>query len=569
MNRAAQDPTPNDPRPKGRKFLALLIVGFLIGAISTGHLIGGVQFPELKTHLFSPPAYLATAVCLALTTSNVLLRWFRWHFLIRRFTPHLITRDSLIVYLATLPAIISPFFLAELGRVFLIRRRFRTPASYLVRIWFAERFLDFCVVAIALLIAIVAQNGTLSMGAFSLPVTPAIAVAAGLGLFLSILLVFRLVLRTQSSSRVALVAAGALSVTALAWSLPVLGLYSTLGLLGNPITMNEAVVTFSRGTLVGGLTGLPLGVYVTGSTMIAELITAGVSQTASVLSVLVYRSGTAWYAVLLGLTTLIVFRRRLLAMARGDTEAHFDEIASEYEGEIPAHVRERLLEKKIVLIRQTLASYGVSAGSKGLDLGCGQGWYLTEMRRHGFDVDGTDYSQGQLDRAHEHLLAHSMDPGVLVQADAQSLPFEDQSYDFVYSINAIHHILAEGAQQRAMDEIVRVLRPGGVFLLHEINTYNPVFRWYMGYLFPLLKKIDEGNEEWILPTELPETRGARWDEENIEYFTFLPDFVPQIVLRACAGIERFLEQSVLRRMSAHYQACLIKNRDTPRQDEST
>jgi SAM-dependent methyltransferase len=181
-----------------------------------------------------------------------------------------------------------------------------------------------------------------------------------------------------------------------------------------------------------------------------------------------------------------------------------------------------------------------------------------DMRSQGFDVDGTDYSQGQLDGALANLKREKMEPGTLVQADAQALPFEDNSYDFVYSINAIHHILAEGAQQRALGEIVRVLKPGGVFLLHEINTYNPVFRWYMGYLFPLLKKIDEGNEEWILPTALPLTRGAKWEEAGIEYFTFLPDFVPQSVLRACAGIERFLERSRFRRLSAHYQACLVK-----------
>ncbi len=546
-------------RPRGILFLLLLGFALLVGAISTGHLLGGVQFPELAAQLFSPQALLAAFVCVALTTSNLLLRWFRWHFLIRRFTPHLITRDSIAVYLATLPAILSPFFIAELVRVFLIRRRFKAPASCLVRIWFMERFLDFCVVGAAFLLASALLVTPLHVGdrfAVQLPVVLAVVLCGAL--LVSVTLLFRLVLRTRSYKSVALVTSGSIVVTAVAWALPILALYVTLGLLGSPVSLSRSVQTFGQGTLLGGLTGLPLGVYVTGSTMIGELLDAGVPRSTGVLSILVYRSGTAWYAVLLGLFSLVLFRRRLLAMVRGDAEAHFDEIAGEYEGEIPAHVRERLLVKKTRLIERTLGRYGITPGARGLDLGCGQGWYLLEMRRNGFSVDGTDYSQGQLDKAKTNLENQGMEAGVLVQADARTLPFSENTYDFVYSINAIHHILDEGAQQRALDEIVRVLRPGGVFLLHEINTYNPLFRWYMGYLFPLLKKIDEGNEEWVLPTELPPTEGARWETESIEYFTFLPDFVPHAILRAFAGVERYLEQSRFRRMSAHYQACLIK-----------
>ncbi|HTU62193.1 MAG TPA: class I SAM-dependent methyltransferase, partial [Polyangiales bacterium] len=213
--------------------------------------------------------------------------------------------------------------------------------------------------------------------------------------------------------------------------------------------------------------------------------------------------------------------------------------------------------KKVRLMRQTLDAYNIGSGARGLDLGCGQGWYLGEMRAAGYAVDGSDYSQGQLDKAKLHLSRAGVDQGALIQADAQHLPFADGSYDFVYSINAIHHMLEPGAQARALLEIVRVLRPGGIFMLHEINTYNPVFRWYVGYLYPLLKKIDEGNEEWVLPTELPATRGAAWSPV-VEYFTFLPDFVPRVILNLLAGVERALENSSARRMSAHYQACLVK-----------
>jgi SAM-dependent methyltransferase len=213
--------------------------------------------------------------------------------------------------------------------------------------------------------------------------------------------------------------------------------------------------------------------------------------------------------------------------------------------------------RKIHLMAKTLKGLGVPAGARGLDVGCGHGWYLAEMRRLGYQVDGTDYSSGQLRQASEHLRAAGMSDGVLQQADASDLPFETGSYAFVYSINAVHHMVGPGTQNRALREIVRVLQPGGVFLLHEMNTENPLFRWYMGYLFPLLKRIDEGNEEWLRPSRLPAIPGARW-QSKIDYFTFLPDFIPRPLLRLLQGVEAWLETSRLRRFSAHYQAYLLK-----------
>jgi ubiquinone/menaquinone biosynthesis C-methylase UbiE len=180
-------------------------------------------------------------------------------------------------------------------------------------------------------------------------------------------------------------------------------------------------------------------------------------------------------------------------------------------------------------------------------------------------MHGLDYSVGQLKKAAASARRDAGTAGDapmplrLCQGDAQTLPFPDGSFDFAYSINAFHHLPSRAAQERAIREIVRVLRPGGVFILHEINTQNPVFRLYVGYLFPLIKQIDEGTERWILPSALPVAPGAAWADEA-QYFTFTPDFVPSALQRLLGGIERALERSALRGYSAHYQACLVKNR---------
>jgi len=101
-----------------------------------------------------------------------------------------------------------------------------------------------------------------------------------------------------------------------------------------------------------------------------------------------------------------------------------------------------------------------------------------------------------------------------------------------------------------------VLKPGGRLFVHEINTRNVLFRFYMGYVFPSLNCIDEGNERWLLPHALGGYTDAR--TIGIEYFTFLPDFMPAPIVRLLRPIEKLLEASPLRVYSAHYMAILQK-----------
>ena len=106
----------------------------------------------------------------------------------------------------------------------------------------------------------------------------------------------------------------------------------------------------------------------------------------------------------------------------------------------------------------------------------------------------------------------------------------------MYVINVLHHLASVEEQRRAFAELVRVLRPGGVLFVHEINTRNVLFRFYMGYVFPSLNCIDEGVERWLLPhrmavyTDVPVV--------DIRYFTFLPDFLPRRLVRLLTPIER-------------------------------
>jgi ubiquinone/menaquinone biosynthesis C-methylase UbiE len=513
----------------------------LVGSISTALWIGAAHLPDPRRAVLSSGIWLALLACVTLTTVNLMMRWFRWHFLIRRFTHGLVTRDSLAVYLATLPAIVTPFFVGELVRVLILRRKEGTRASHLAWVWAIERLLDAFVLAVFFLLVTHAWLG-LAAAAVVLALT---------------FLMFRLILDDRRVRNVTLIGSIAVTTTVLAWLLPALALLITVGLAGRVIPFPLGLKAFSAGTLFGGLSGFPLGVSVTGSTMIEELLSAGVAAEVGVVGVLVYRVGTSFFAVALGVAAFLFSRPRLGRIMRHKEVHHFDEIAHAYEEEIPKHIRDRLLAKKTSLIQGRLEAAGIAAGARGLDLGCGQGWYLSALANAGYRMHGLDYSRGQLTKAAKR--GGGATALRLCQGDAQTLPFPDGTFDFAYSINAFHHLPSRAAQDRAIREIVRVLRPGGVFILHEINTQNPAFRLYVSYLFPLIKQIDEGTEHWILPSTLPPASGAAWAAEA-QYFTFTPDFVPSGLQWLLGGIERALERSALRGYSAHYQACLVKNR---------
>src|SRR6266851_9038526 len=97
------------------------------------------------------------------------------------------------------------------------------------------------------------------------------------------------------------------------------------------------------------------------------------------------------------------------------------------------------------------------AGLRLLDVAGGDGYWAGQARRRGARAVCVDIAEGKLRRGSELGDA----PG-LVRGDALELPFADGSFDRVMSICAIEHF-DDGA--RALDEMVRVLAPGGELVM--------------------------------------------------------------------------------------------------------
>jgi SAM-dependent methyltransferase len=105
---------------------------------------------------------------------------------------------------------------------------------------------------------------------------------------------------------------------------------------------------------------------------------------------------------------------------------------------------------------------GLPAGSRAVDVGCGEGRHSLELaRRFGFDVLGIDPVPRQVEVAR----ASAVDFDVRFEVGAaEELPLEEASVDLVWCRDVLAHV---ADLERAYGEFRRVLRPGGRALIYQ------------------------------------------------------------------------------------------------------
>ena len=101
--------------------------------------------------------------------------------------------------------------------------------------------------------------------------------------------------------------------------------------------------------------------------------------------------------------------------------------------------------------------YDRLAGARVLEIGCGMGLHTELMTRAGARVTAIDLSPTSVEATRRRLELRGLSAEVK-QADAERLPFDDASFDLVWSWGVIHHSARTG---RVVRQIARVLRPEG------------------------------------------------------------------------------------------------------------
>lgn len=128
-----------------------------------------------------------------------------------------------------------------------------------------------------------------------------------------------------------------------------------------------------------------------------------------------------------------------------------------------APIRERVMQERLQWVRRFVAS------GRLLEIGCADGAFLALAARAGFHAHGVEPDPTTSARARQHTGIHVF-PGTL--ADAQ---YPAASFDVVVLFHVLEHL---DSPRRALQEIHRVLRPGGVVVLETPNIASVWFRLF-------------------------------------------------------------------------------------------
>lgn len=160
---------------------------------------------------------------------------------------------------------------------------------------------------------------------------------------------------------------------------------------------------------------------------------------------------------------------------RHSIEAAFHDQWAETTGLSQLLVRESFEAVTAVENRYILERFGRLAGKRLLDIGCGMGEAAVFFALCGARVVACDISARSLQRARE-LAEHHQAKVRTVRLAAEGLPFSDDSFDFVYGNGVLHHVDFLSALQ----EVRRVLKPGGRAAFIEPLVHNPLIKIYRG-----------------------------------------------------------------------------------------
>jgi SAM-dependent methyltransferase len=171
-----------------------------------------------------------------------------------------------------------------------------------------------------------------------------------------------------------------------------------------------------------------------------------------------------------------------------------------------AHIRPWMNPYKFPWIMQRIErEAALLSGLHLLEVGCGMGFDSLEFLKRGVRVTATDLTENAVRLARRHFEIEGVRPEGVHVENALSLSFPDGSFDAVWANGVLH---ATGDTRRAVQEVRRVLKPGGRAIISHFYR-RPSWMWTLHRL---------GREPIEAHEEDPPVNEFYTDEEVLAFF---------------------------------------------------
>ena len=143
-----------------------------------------------------------------------------------------------------------------------------------------------------------------------------------------------------------------------------------------------------------------------------------------------------------------------------ESRQYFDTVAPRWDGMREGFFSEAVREKAFFVA-------GVMPGKLAADIGAGSGFVTEGLIKHGIRVIAVDRSEAMLEE-----MRRKFGDGAAVEyriGEAESMPLEDRSVDYVFANMCLHHVESPSA---AIREMARILKPGGRLVITDLDRHD-------------------------------------------------------------------------------------------------
>lgn len=142
----------------------------------------------------------------------------------------------------------------------------------------------------------------------------------------------------------------------------------------------------------------------------------------------------------------------------------------------------------------SFAQFSRSKDKRVLEVGVGAGADFLQWVRSGAKAYGIDLTEEAIEHVKHRLNLYGLEADGYVVADSEALPFDDNTFDMVYSWGVIHHT---PDTPKAMKEIIRVCKPGGKIKVMIYHRHS-LLAWFFWMKHALLKFRPWKSLAWVL-----------------------------------------------------------------------